>query len=120
MYIHLHLHVHIDLFSAWQKLDRCLVDWQFFCYPQVNNNFGHCCILTGWAAVALTRLNKTAEAAKLAAGPDGQTPCGYQTLRYLDITSTWRSRCWWLKIWVICKENDLKNGYWCIAGGCVL
>ena len=37
----------------------------------------------GWAAVALTRLNKTAEAAKLAAGPDGQTPCGYQTLRYV-------------------------------------
>lgn len=37
----------------------------------------------GWAAVALCRLNKTAEAAKLAAGPDGQTPCGYQTLRYV-------------------------------------
>ncbi|CAE7568610.1 engB, partial [Symbiodinium sp. CCMP2456] len=37
----------------------------------------------GWAAVALTRLDKTAEAAKLAAGPDGQTPCGYQTLRYV-------------------------------------
>jgi len=37
----------------------------------------------GWAAVSLTRLNKTQEAAKLAAGPDGQTPCGYQTLRYV-------------------------------------
>ncbi|CAK9026930.1 Probable GTP-binding protein EngB [Durusdinium trenchii] len=37
----------------------------------------------GWAAVALTRLNKTQEAAKLAAGPDGQTPCGYQTMRYV-------------------------------------
>ena len=32
--------------------------------------------------MALCRLNKTAEAAKLAAGPDGQTPCGYQTLRH--------------------------------------
>lgn len=37
----------------------------------------------GWAAVALTQLNKYVEAARLAAGPDGQTPCGYQTLRYV-------------------------------------
>lgn len=50
-----------------------------------QQTFCNTCILTGWAAVALTRLNKTAEAAKLAAGPDGQTPCGYQTLRYLDL-----------------------------------
>jgi len=37
----------------------------------------------GWAAVALCKLNKYKEAAQLAAGPDGKTPCGYQTLRYV-------------------------------------
>jgi len=37
----------------------------------------------GWAAVSLTKLNKFEEAARLAAGPDGNTPCGYQTLRYV-------------------------------------
>jgi len=37
----------------------------------------------GWAAVALVKLGRYKEAAKLAAGPDGQTPCGYQTLRYV-------------------------------------
>eukprot|EP00931_Biecheleriopsis_adriatica_P117069 TRINITY_DN92621_c0_g1_i1.p1 TRINITY_DN92621_c0_g1~~TRINITY_DN92621_c0_g1_i1.p1 ORF type:complete len:743 (-),score=162.97 TRINITY_DN92621_c0_g1_i1:21-2249(-) len=38
----------------------------------------------GWAAVALCRLKKVPEAAKLAAGPDGETPCGYQTLRHVS------------------------------------
>lgn len=37
----------------------------------------------GWAAVALVQLKRFKEAAQLAAGPDGQTPCGYQTLRYV-------------------------------------
>jgi len=37
----------------------------------------------GWAAVALVQLKRYKEAAKLAAGHDGQTPCGYQTLRYV-------------------------------------
>jgi hypothetical protein len=37
----------------------------------------------GWAAVALIQLKRYKEAARLAAGPDGETPCGYQTLRYV-------------------------------------
>lgn len=37
----------------------------------------------GWAAVSLCKLLKFKEAAQLAAGPDGQTPCGYCTLRYV-------------------------------------
>ena len=63
----------------------------------------------GWAAVALCRLNKTAEAAKLAAGPDGQTPCGYQTLRRSEVgradgkfkfseprkSNDFTTRCYW-------------------------
>jgi len=37
----------------------------------------------GWAAVALCQLKRYKEAASLASGPDGQTPCGIQTLRYV-------------------------------------
>eukprot|EP00443_Scrippsiella_acuminata_P085315 CAMPEP_0115383968 /NCGR_PEP_ID=MMETSP0271-20121206/6866_1 /TAXON_ID=71861 /ORGANISM="Scrippsiella trochoidea, Strain CCMP3099" /LENGTH=653 /DNA_ID=CAMNT_0002807309 /DNA_START=331 /DNA_END=2293 /DNA_ORIENTATION=+ len=37
----------------------------------------------GWAAVALVQLKQHKLAAQLASGPDGQTPCGYQTLRYV-------------------------------------
>lgn len=37
----------------------------------------------GWAAVALVQLQRYKEAARLAAGPDGQSPCGFLTLRYV-------------------------------------
>mmetsp|Transcript_29310 Transcript_29310/g.67471 ORF Transcript_29310/g.67471 Transcript_29310/m.67471 type:complete len:719 (-) Transcript_29310:207-2363(-) len=37
----------------------------------------------GWCAVALCQLKRHKEAARLAAGPDSETPCGKETLRYV-------------------------------------
>lgn len=37
----------------------------------------------GWAAISLTKLGYFKEAASMAAGQDGQTPCGYMTLRWV-------------------------------------